>query len=120
MHAYYAKLDCTNGSIRLVGGSNKYEGRVEVCVNNNWGTVCHNYWGIADAQVVCTQLGYPKGNAIAFRRAYFGRGSGSIHMNNVACVGTEYSLFNCSYITITYWCSHYGDAGVRCRGKLIK
>ena len=78
--------------------------------------MCDNYWDTADAQVVCRQLGYPKGNATAFGRAYFGRGSGFIHMNNVACVGIEYSLFNCSYNT--YWCSHSQDAGVRCSGKL--
>ena len=46
------------GDVRLEGGFSEYEGRVEVCINNNWNTVCDNGWGSADARVVCIQLGY--------------------------------------------------------------
>ena len=110
---------CTSGSIRIVGGSNRYEGRVEVCVNNQWGTVCDDFWGTADAQVVCRQLGYSKYNAVAFSRAYFGRGSGPIHLDDVACVGNESSLFNCTYIS-NHNCGHHEDASVRCASSISK
>ena len=49
---------CTTGDIRLVGGSDQFEGRVEICISDQWGTVCDDGWNFNDASVVCNQLGY--------------------------------------------------------------
>ena len=49
---------CSHGDVRLVGDCLPNQGRVEVCVNSTWGTVCDDDWGDEDAMVVCGQLGY--------------------------------------------------------------
>ena len=54
----FTAAPCTNGEIRLQGGTHKYEGRVEICNNNTWGTACDDSWSTSDASVVCRQLGY--------------------------------------------------------------
>ena len=60
---------CTNGQLQLAGGNIVNEGRVEICINNVWGTVCGDSWGRAAATVVCRQLGYPTQGWSKFMRS---------------------------------------------------
>ena len=44
--------------MRLIGGMTSSEGRVEVCVNNAWGTICDDGWSVEDSNVACKVAGY--------------------------------------------------------------
>uniref|UniRef100_A0A8C3FFU5 Soluble scavenger receptor cysteine-rich domain-containing protein SSC5D n=1 Tax=Chrysemys picta bellii TaxID=8478 RepID=A0A8C3FFU5_CHRPI len=100
--------------IRLVNGSSRCAGRVEVLPNQQWGTVCDDNWDLQDAGVVCRQLGC--GTALsAPGGARFGRGSDHIWLDEVHCAGTEAALSDCR---AEPWgasnCDHGEDAGVVC------
>ena len=49
---------CSDGELRLQGGMSQFQGRVEICMDAVWGSVCFNLWDNDDAAVVCRQLGF--------------------------------------------------------------
>ena len=89
---------------------------MEVQHNGVWGTVCDYGWDLNDAHVVCSQLGFSKANA-ALYDAFYGQGTGRIWLDNLNCVGTEWTIGNCSHRgwgSYYYYCSHGHDASVKC------
>ncbi|XP_068698542.1 uncharacterized protein [Montipora foliosa] len=104
----------SNGALRLVGGTRRGEGRVEIYHNGAWGTVCDDDWDIRDAKVVCRKLGFVSAIS-ALNSAHFGRGSGSIWLDNVNCTGSERSLTDCGNNGwSSHNCGHHEDASVVC------
>ncbi|KAL8176296.1 UNVERIFIED_CONTAM: hypothetical protein K2H54_030287 [Gekko kuhli] len=100
--------------LRLVNGSSRCSGRVEVFHNQQWGTICDDRWGMKQAEVICREMNC--GVALkAPTNAFFGPGSGRIWKDDVNCVGTEAFFSEC---TSSNWglnnCHHGEDAGVVC------
>ena len=120
IHTYFYPLklsgsgnNCTNGEVRLISTYRRSEGRVEVCHNNQWGTICGNSWYGNSTQVACSQLGYGGENSQRVY-PYFGYTSKPIWLSNVDCEGDESSLFDCSKNIGSIGCSHSQDVRIRC------
>ena len=137
---------CSDGDVRLINGTTSYEGRVEICYNGIWGSICDSSWDDWDAAVVCLQMGFQGTSmyawlyhvaytcthgwllfctltipdATALRGSYFGDGDGLYHLSGISCNGNERTLLQCSRNIISgtsHSCTSGRDVGVKCDGK---
>ncbi|KAG7228102.1 hypothetical protein INR49_005725 [Caranx melampygus] len=98
----------TGPLVRLVGGSSRKEGRVEVYLHGDWGSICDSGWNDLNAAVVCRQLGHS-------RSRWVRSGKGPIHLDQVRCTGKEEFLGECPSLgQSVQGCRRREDAGVRC------
>lgn len=122
-------LSCGSvGDLRLVSGSNRTEGRLNICRNDIWGDVCYqntdesrHYFSTTSASVACFQLGFAGAKAW-YTNARFGPGTEDAWMKRVNCTGSETKLDQCGV-----WCTneqscHYCDqydynVGISCTGE---
>ena len=131
---------CSHGNIRLADSTASMNGRVEFCLNGDWGTVCDDGWTTVDANVACRQLGYSGSceccnahsivstlwikliivllyfaDATAYSNAHFGPDTSIITaLSDVVCTSTQSRLIDCNYDLFMGNCSHSDGAGVQC------
>ncbi len=118
------------GEIRLVAGSTNREGRIELCSNGRWGTVCGDGWTEREAALVCSKLGYSSASRSLFASTCsvnlnpvsllllidataqnFGEGTGRVY--DMSCLTTDTDTSDCNLIITPSSC-HSMDVGVRC------
>ena len=111
----FAPVDTTVPPVRLVGRATPSEGRVEIFINDQWGTVCDDYFTWYEGGVVCRQLNYTGIIRVA-PRGEFGVGRGPIWLDNVYCpVGDESYITQCMHLEYgVHNCDHSEDVGVVC------
>ena len=136
--------NCSDGDVRLAGGTTQYEGRVEVCISETWSSVCaYSGWSSNAAKVVCNQIGalslglpmeiifiiiyYNAFDFIGYKRGSvsslgFSQGSGPVLLGYLSCAGSEANLVSCSQNyyqtnTVSYCQTHYYDAAIECESE---
>ncbi|XP_064596685.1 uncharacterized protein LOC135463356 [Liolophura sinensis] len=108
----YNPGDPLSDYIRLVDGEKPNEGRLEVKLKGQWGTVCDDNFGEAEALAACRSMGY-RGRAEVL--STFRPGSGTIWLDNFFCNKGVEDLFQCEIRKIdTHDCNHYEDAWIAC------
>ncbi|CAH1252500.1 CD163 [Branchiostoma lanceolatum] len=123
---YAAMMDTSQinmyAAIRLAGGSNQLEGRIEILHEGHWGTVCNDFFDLDAATVACRQMNL--GAAVGLldlESADVGPGLGPIWLDNVMCNGNEQRLEDCYRQD---WgennCNHNKDVAIRCEGPGVR
>lgn len=112
----------SNGDIRLVGGGNSHSGRLEIFLNNVWGTVCYDTVSPGAAQAACRQLGYSDYESVdTVTKMRIQPGSGSILLNSVYCSynSEDQHILRCSYSQGINSCQHSQDMAIVCSTSRI-
>ena len=87
-------------------------GRVEIFVNNQWGTLCDDFLDFEVANIICRQLGYTYA-MMTHDLAYFGQGTGPIFGFD-SCPVNANTIQECTKIEDEKNCFHNEDSGVVC------
>ncbi|XP_072396976.1 protein bark beetle isoform X1 [Diabrotica undecimpunctata] len=106
--------------IRLLGGNSETEGRLQLKINNEWGTVCNYGWTIENAALVCQQLGYvlnPDDWNMERNEIPQAGTTEKVILSNVQCTDFDLDILDCKSEKVVDFensCSHENDVGIRC------
>lgn len=107
-------------SLRLLGGAQSNEGRLQVYYTGQWGGVCGGGWGYNEGAVACKQLGYG-GITLTVAGDTYGAAPHEepLYLNNIQCSGDEPGLRYCTSDKVgVAYCPRTNMAGVVCPGML--
>ena len=127
--------NCTDYDVQLVDGPSPNEGRVLICINRVWGTLCISGIHYNDVGVICLELGYHRGIDIniLLRRYYCNCLGGTVYISefpnaaidvilvtDIICSNTSTTLSDCtfSHFTKTSYCDSKSIAAIKCHSKL--
>ena len=111
-HREDVAVSCSGIDVRLNGGRDRREGRLEVFYNGSWGSVCSDGFNDAASRVVCNMLGF--GDIGRPTRNSYGYGHRLKWLNSVWCMGTEVSMVDCRYDWSVTNCSGGEEQAVSC------
>ncbi|KAG2448473.1 hypothetical protein HYH02_006365 [Chlamydomonas schloesseri] len=128
----YSTDSCADWDTRINGtlfANGTWAGRLDVCMNNVWGTVCRRLWDDSDAVVACRALGFTNGTALKIPEYDFFRTNAwdiaqpsmPIWLADLSCTGTETALSACNQrVPVGYTnCTHGMDAGIICSNDAL-
>ena len=122
MHVFIFILDNNTSplQLRLIGGSNKQQGRLEILYYGVWGLVCYRLFSLNSANVACRRLGFP--GAVSSRKWSSYPLTAPLWLSDVQCFGNETGLEQCSHLgfgNIGLNCREYDYVGVVCIGMYV-
>ena len=108
---------CASGNVRLTGSSDNSQGRVEVCVDNQWGSICDDSWSPPSTALTCKLLNKFGGELIS-PVDFLVNDTVPILLDDVKCTGSESNFLSCPQLSLSlpHDCSHTEDVAVRCLG----
>ncbi|KAL5022242.1 hypothetical protein ScPMuIL_001397 [Solemya velum] len=106
--------------VRLVGGNEVNEGRIEIRYHGQYGTICNNKFDEAAAKVICRMVGFdPNRGVKLYNSTKFGEGKEEIWLDQVSCNGSEQRLQECEHGPwAVHHCEHDQDVGLACLGLI--
>uniref|UniRef100_A0A3B5QAW5 SRCR domain-containing protein n=1 Tax=Xiphophorus maculatus TaxID=8083 RepID=A0A3B5QAW5_XIPMA len=104
-------------SVRLVQGTNRCSGRLEVKTDQSWSSVCEKDFDLQDAEVVCREIGC--GPPSVHQGALYGEAEAPVGSREFLCEGSESALLNCSSRKSSgrNSCSPGQAVGLTCSGR---
>lgn len=106
--------------IRLLGGRTQHEGRLQVRIDDKWGTVCNYKWNVINAALVCNQIGLalnPDDWSLEPSEIPSAGMTEDVILSNVECTEFDTDITKCKAENIENFensCSHENDVGIRC------